>query len=104
MCQQGYCSNIAGRCEDEPNEVVAQSVRLYNGQWPTYCLYMSSWSNLAVTEDCNDDSSLWNLLELPASLNSHSSFERKHFMLGNVKWPSFVAETGTGQSCERCYD
>jgi len=109
MCKPGTCSNIAGRCEEQANEVVAESVRLYNAQWPTYCLYMTWGTVLAVTEDCHDDSSKWNLLELPASVDGGSAFERKHFMLGNVKYPSYVAETETLQECRQrnhgdCWD
>lgn len=64
-----------------------------------------TWGNqLAVTEDCHDDSSKWNLLELPASVGGSSAIEKKHFMLGNVKYPSYVAETGIVQECEQCFD
>jgi len=94
MCQPGFCSNLAGRCEESPNQVTAASAIFENAQWPGWFLAVGdhSWT-MWVQQEVNMNSK-WNLLQTPQG----------DLMLGSVKFPSYVATTVSSQACSQCTD
>jgi len=94
MCQPGFCSNLLGRCERTPNQLIEANVVLENVHWPGWFIEMgdNSW-NMWVQRKVNLNSK-WNLLQTP-----HGDL-----MLGSFKFPSYVATTISYQSCSECTD
>uniref|UniRef100_A0A7S4VHL8 Uncharacterized protein n=1 Tax=Alexandrium monilatum TaxID=311494 RepID=A0A7S4VHL8_9DINO len=94
-CQEGYCSDLAGRCIKQENSPVAVSVRFRNAQWPDYFLYVSG--DYAMVSDGileSDDSAKFNVYMLPSNSNRPN-----RLMMGSVKYPSYVVTTETVQHC-----
>mmetsp|Transcript_19477 Transcript_19477/g.61187 ORF Transcript_19477/g.61187 Transcript_19477/m.61187 type:complete len:323 (-) Transcript_19477:134-1102(-) len=93
-CQEGYCSDLAGRCIKQENSPVAVSVRFRNAWWPDYFMYVSG--NFAMVDNgILDDTSLFNIYMLPSIHNRPN-----RLMMGSVRYPSFVCTTTMDRQCD----
>jgi len=94
-CIPGYCSDLAGKCVRERNQLIARRITFRNVQWPDYKLHMD-WSGITVDNkaSAHDPAYKWNLYRVGSyGKNSNS------FMLGSVKYPEFIATLKRHENC-----